>query len=230
MTMQIGILASDGIILASDTLANRSPLPIINVRLIRQTFGTSKIRVSADKKIAITCARDMMEAYKLADAIIAGLPPELWATPDQRMLEIVWSELNQHQQWRGIECLVAFVEPHPALYLLQCVKAEQGEQDSVCHRITTYAFAGDSSNQSTYWAMRYLDSLSPELNRVDTLVPLAAQIVVEAKNFNNATVSGLEIVICDTAGVRRFTEKENLEQHENAVRRSKEIKTILFPS
>jgi len=115
MTMQVGMLASDGIILASDTLANRSPLPNINVRLIRQTFGTSKIRISADKKIAVTCARDLIEAYNLADAIITGMPQELWATPDQRMLEIVWSELNHHQQWRGIECLVAFVEPHPAL-------------------------------------------------------------------------------------------------------------------
>jgi len=228
--MQIGILASDGIILASDTLANRSPLPNINVRLIRQTFGISKIRISANKKIAVTCARDLIEAYNLADAIIAGLPQELWATPDQRMLEIVWSELNHHQRWHGIECLVAFVEPHPALYLLQCVKTEQGEQDSVCHRITTYAFAGDASNQSTYWAMRYLDSLSPEQNRVDTLVPLAAQIVVEAKNFNNAIVSGLEIVICDIAGFRRFSEVENLQQHENAVRRSKKIEAILFTS
>lgn len=226
MTMQIGILASDGIILASDTLANRSPLPNMNVRLIRQTFGTSKIRVSADKKIAVTCARDMLQAYDLADAIIAGLPQELWATPDQRMLEIAWSELYKHQEWRGVECLVAFAEPQPALFLLQCVKTPQDAHDSVCHPVINYAFAGDSSNPSTYWAMRYLDSLSPEMNRVDALVPLAAQIVVEARHFSSATVSGLEIIVCDGAGVRRLTKQENQKQLEAAVQRRKRIKDI----
>lgn len=231
MTMQVGIVASDGIILASDTLANRSPLPNSNVRLIRQTFGTSKIRVSADKKIAVTCARDLIQAYKLADAIIAGVPPDLWERPQGRILEIAWSELNKHEKWRGVECLVAFTEPRPSLYLMQCAKSEEdrNKDESVCYYISPYGFAGDLSNQSTYWAMRYLDSLSPEMNRVDMLLPLAAQIVVEAKRFGSATISGLEIVVCDESGVRKFTDEENFEQLEAAVERQQRIKAIMFP-
>jgi hypothetical protein len=225
MTMQVGMLASDGIILASDTLASRSPLAGITVRAIRQTFGTSKVRISGDSKVAVTCARDLLQAYHLADALIAGLPQEYWDNPESKMREIALSEVNR-QHWRGAECLIALAEPSPSLYLLQCIT---DSQESVCHRIITYVFAGDSANASSYWAMRYYDSLNPELRRTDKLVPLAAQIVVDASRFNSAIVGGLEIVVCDGSGIRRFTEQENSKQHSLAVRRGDEIEAILFP-
>jgi hypothetical protein len=227
MTMQVGMVANDAIILATDTLANREPRTDLQIRCIRQTFGTSKVRVSSDNKIAVTCARDLIQAYTLADALIAGLTPEHWASPEGRMREIAWSEINS-QHWRGAECLVALVDPYPALFLLQCAKTAQNTEESVCHPIVTYAFAGDSSNCSSYWAMRYFDSLSSESMTVETLLPLAAQVVVDAKTFNSGTVSGLEIVICDRSGVRRFTQQENTGQYEAALSRSREIEAVMF--
>jgi hypothetical protein len=102
-------------------------------------------------------------------------------------------------------------------------------QETFCHRIMTYIFAGDADNASTFWAMRYYSCLHPESKRMDKLIPLAAQVVVDAKHLNSAIIEGLEIVVCDRSGIRRFTEQENLAQHENAARRGSEIEAILFP-
>jgi|ERR1700739_29734 len=226
MTLQVGMVADDGIVIASDTLANRSPRFNLELRAVQQFFGTSKLRISEDGKVVVTCARDMIQAHRLAEALIAGLTPEFWHSPGQRMQEIAMSEVNRHEQWREAECLIALSEPTPSLYLVQCFKETD---ETVCLHITDYIFTGNSQNGSTFWAMRYCNSLSPELKRVESLIPLAAQIVVDGHVLNSGAISGLEIAVCDRSGVRRFTEAENRKQYANALKRTDRIKSVLFP-
>ena len=43
MTLQVGIVADDGIVIVSDTLANRSPRFNVEIRAIQQFVGTSEV-------------------------------------------------------------------------------------------------------------------------------------------------------------------------------------------
>ena len=54
MTFQVGMLGSNGIVLAGDTLWSASPFQ--GGYLVRNTYGSGKIRVSETKRIAIACA------------------------------------------------------------------------------------------------------------------------------------------------------------------------------
>jgi hypothetical protein len=54
MTMQIAMIGSDGIVLASDTKQTRTPLPDHAAK--RYGFGSSKIGITESKRIAATCA------------------------------------------------------------------------------------------------------------------------------------------------------------------------------
>ena len=168
----------------------------------------------------------MIQANRLAEALIAGLSPDFWHAPSQKMQEIAMSEVSRHEQWREAECLIALSEPTPSLYLVQCFKETE---ETVCLPITNYIFAGNCHNGSTFWAMRYCDSLAPEFKQIETLIPIAAQIVVDGHALNSGTISGLEIAVCDGSGVRRFTEAENKKQYANTLKRSDKIKSVLFP-
>lgn len=60
--------------------------------------------------------------------------------------------------------------------------------------------AGDSANSALFFAERYHQTSLT----VAELIPLAAHIIVSAHPLNTAGVSGLEIVTCDSSGVKRI--------------------------
>ena len=66
MTMQIGMVGIDGVLLASDTRW-------MNTGDVRQTSHSSKMRFNHARTVAITCARNMENALRISDNIIADL-------------------------------------------------------------------------------------------------------------------------------------------------------------
>ncbi|MGA3213728.1 MAG: hypothetical protein ABSD20_20675 [Terriglobales bacterium] len=75
MTMQIGMVGTDGILIASDRRWMNT------LQGVRQTSDSSKILVSHDRGIAIGCARNMENATAIGKKIIAQLGPEDWKRP-----------------------------------------------------------------------------------------------------------------------------------------------------
>jgi hypothetical protein len=76
MTMQVGMVGTDGVLVASDTRwmntprwANPGPPP-------RATFNSTKIRISYERGLAISDARNMETVRYVADEIISGMKEE----------------------------------------------------------------------------------------------------------------------------------------------------------
>src|ERR1035441_1605164 len=117
MTIHVGMAGSDGIVLAGDTLEWGSP----NVASLasRQALSTwmtqtgSKIKLSDNRKIAVSCAGDLREAYALADAIIADLSSEFWQNPETRMCQIARSFAASYPRWRETQSFILLSEPMP---------------------------------------------------------------------------------------------------------------------
>ena len=65
----------------------------------------------------MTCARDMMLAFALAEALLGELTPNHWSNSEPRIREIA-STNSARRHWGPVECFVALVEPSPALFHL----------------------------------------------------------------------------------------------------------------
>jgi hypothetical protein len=213
--MQVGMIGSNGIVLASDTLQWANPLAdSVPSRARVSTWMNhtmSKIKISDDRKIAISCSGSLKEAYPLADAIIAGLSEDCRQYPEGRIQEITRTFVASQPRWRGVQCLILLSEPQPALYLLECLPDEltNKAQSPQCCAVPMYAFAGDALNGAIFWAMRYYRDLPPARRSICCLKRLAAQIVADAGALNSASVGGLELVYCDESGVHSLTSAEN---------------------
>lgn len=224
MTMQVGMVANNGIVIASDTLSTREPSRNAPEGTVWYGYNGPKIVISDSCKIAVTCARDMMLASALAEALLEGLTPEHWLNLAPRIRDIA-SANSARRHWGAVECLVALVEPSPALFHLQCL--EQGTE-TFCPQITSFGFAGDRCNAAIFWAMRYYSARSAEVRSVQSLLPLASQIIVDAGRLNSGSIGGLEIVYSDTSRFRRVAESDIRALEAQAESRSKSIEELFF--
>jgi hypothetical protein len=234
MTMHVGIVGSDGVVLAGDTLAvgyqNADSIASRQGLSTRMSQTVSKIKVSDDRKIAVSCAGYLHDAYPLADGIIADLSPEFWQYPERRVYEIARSYAASHPRWRDTQSFILLSEPTPALYLLECLADERTNEllSPLCRRVPLYAFAGDVLNGAIYWAMRYCRTLSPEMRTLHRLTRLAAQIIADAGALNTGNVGGLEVVRCDSAGIDQLTDRGNETLLQEAQQRSNQIQRLII--
>ena len=84
MTMQVGMVGTDGVLIASDTrvMNNITTGPSEQPYLPRQTVDKSrKIIVNHKRGIAISLAKSMETAGRVAAAVIAGLKDKEFAYP-----------------------------------------------------------------------------------------------------------------------------------------------------
>jgi hypothetical protein len=234
MTMQVGIVGSHGIVLAGDTLAWDYPNP--DSIASRQELSTrmsqtvSKIKVSDDRKIAVSCAGYLREAYPLADGIIAALSPGFWQYPETRVCEIAKSYAASLPCWRDTQSFILLPDPMPALYLLDCLANARTNEllSPLCRRVPLYAFAGDVLNGAIYWAMRYCRALSPEMRTLGRLTRLATQIIADAGALDTGNIGGLEVMQCDSTGIHQLTERENETLLQEAQQRSNQIQQLII--
>jgi hypothetical protein len=224
MTLQVGMVAGDGILLASDVFSTREPSKQASEGTVWYGYDSSKIMISDSRKVAVTCARDMMLASALAEALIEGLTPEYWPNPGSRIKAIA-SANSASRHWGPVECLVALVEPSPVLFHLQCL--EQGTE-TFCPQITSFGFAGDRCNAAIFWAMRYYSVQPANVRSVRSLLPLASQLILDAGKLNSGSIGGLEMVYSDSSGFCRVTESDIRDLEAQTQRRSKSIEELLF--
>lgn len=215
MTMQVGMVGSDGIILASDTKIY-APAPRLDLTI---TTGISKIRVDVDAEIAILCAGNMKASLCVADAIIASRL-EGNGSVESKICQIAASELEKYNP-TGCEFLV---------YLSGALYVYSSAQDTVfCQRVATYAFCGHSTNAAIFWANRFFTPSPPRMRTCEELIPLAAQIIVDGGVLNSGAIGGLEIVRCTTAGIQILSTSENNALEVSAYERSLRVGQVIFP-
>jgi hypothetical protein len=214
MTMQVGMMASNGVVLASDTKCSRDALNSDGL-VADDSYGCSKIRIDDSGQIAVTCARDMIAATKVADALMSELKPELWENPEQSIREIGRNVMATVGKNLEIECLIGLAKPVPTLYKFQYV--QDGAQ-IVCDRIPTFAHTGHALNAAIFWSLCHYRK-----EPIKNLMALASILVVDAAQLNSARIGGLELVYADESGFHRVPLTENERMEREAKRRSERI-------
>jgi len=216
--MQAAMVGTNGIVLASDTkwqfTAQRGNLQT------RHTSGSSKILVSEERGIAIACAKSMETADLIADTILGKLSATDWTYPGCAMEAIAQGVIDTiADERRFFQCLVATARPSVRLFQIETVTLNGVPNRAMCHQIIDKAISGDNANAAAFWAERYYRKSQP----AESLIPLAAQVIVDASKLNSGFVGGLEIVVCDERGPRRLSDDENSAYEAQAERRSAQI-------
>jgi hypothetical protein len=194
MTMQLGMIGSDGIVLASDTRHTVSPLYAGSGA--RHHYGASKIKIDSTGKIAVACSGDMDTAKAIADRIFSD--PTVVNDPHHREQRI-WDIGNAIANGQDAECIVAFSDSR--LYFFQSANDGRNIQ---CLEITDSIHAGDGINAATFWTTRYYRRLPAR-----RLLRLAAFVIFAAHKIANGGIKGLEMVYWDGTKFLRLSGKEN---------------------
>jgi hypothetical protein len=206
MTIQIGMVGTDGIILAGDTRWTHDPRLRRDQHWAGGRYGTNgnKIKISYERGIAVSRALDMEVAGRVADRIISELRYEDLIDP-VGAIERIGGGIPSHER-RNAHCFIVLTHPTLQLLLFQFVKGDT-EQEPFCKKWPEWAIAGDNTNAAIFWAERYYDeSLS-----VDQLIPIASHLIISAAKLSTASIQGLEIIRCDASGIRRLSNESILE-------------------
>lgn len=225
MTMQVGMVGTDGVLIASDTKWHTVPrVPRDKFWLTgRYTFNRTKIIISHERGVAISCAVNMETAEHVAREIIRTLPDPNLADPIPHIKAIGQRVLDVAQTGRqDATCLIALMHPIPQL-LLFTFGVFEGIRGPVCQRMDDRAFAGDNVNPAMFWAERYYKKLP-----VKELVPLAAHLIITAHHLNNGSIGGLEIVFCDQSGFHRLSDDSILELEAKSREWDTQIEALLL--
>jgi hypothetical protein len=208
MTMQVGLIGDGGIVLASDRRITASDVKVGEELTGYAAFIgklETKIELSQEKNIAISCADDLIFARKVARQIIAelkadDLTDEYSASGAiERIVRTALPGEEKRAQWLiALKC--------PDWHLLKCllVPSESPIPDSdwdlSCAPCRSWDFAGEITNPAISWHKYHDEGLSPA-----QLIPLAAHLILSAHFFNSKGVDGLDIVQCDANGVRMLS-------------------------
>jgi hypothetical protein len=128
MTLQIGMLGLDGVILAGDTRVNVPNLS--NADAPWMSYEGQKIHISKSGRIAVSCAHDLQSGRRVAEAIFAKM-----SRGDHPSCECEIAEVGAAAaQGRDIQCMVAFSDPLPSLYIYTHAKVGDSQLND-CQRI-----------------------------------------------------------------------------------------------
>jgi hypothetical protein len=217
MTFQLGIIGSNGILIASDTRGTNFPAFRPNQLWSAGTHGTNsrKITINYERGIAVSAAREMETATRVAQEIAAHLPEGQFENPmswienaGNGILGDVRTERNNPDERIEAHCLVAIRRPTPKLFQFTFANID-GQWGGYCKKQERIAVAGDNVSGAIFWPEAYYNSYPYATRRipVKSLIPLAAHTLVVAHRLNPTTISGLEVVFCDEAGFHRLSEE-----------------------
>jgi hypothetical protein len=193
------------VLIASDTQWTNTPRLGMNQSWLgaRGRYNANKITISHERGIAISSARAMETAGTVAHKIITDMKDddfEYPIIPIETIGDQVIASSEIRRDRGDAQCLIALVRPTPQLFLFQFGQINNN-YGPICQQMKSYAIAGDNLNGAIFWAERYYKKMP-----VASLIPLAAHLVIAAAVLNSATISGLEIVVCDSSGVHRLSD------------------------
>jgi hypothetical protein len=197
MTMQVGMIGTDGILLASDTRW-------MSTGEVRQTSSSSKIRFNDKHTVAISCARNMENALRIANGITDQIKSdEDWQFPILKIEDIAREILDERgdPERNDAQCLIVSLRPVLQLFCLEVATVNRQVGKPYCRKINDKAVVGDRVNAAIFWTERYYAA-----KPIRNLIPLAAHLIVSAGKLNPAGIGGLEIVLCDASGFHRLSD------------------------
>lgn len=211
MTIQVGMVGTDGLLLVGDTRWTNEPT-LINRDWAAGRFGfnSTKLKISHERGMAVACARNMETATRIANEVLSNLRTEDFEYPILPIEAMGAKVLSTAGDRNNAQALIALIHPEPQLFLFQFGSLNR-EWGAYCQKMDTIAIAGDNLNAAIFWAERYYQSLP-----VEKLIPLAAQVVVSAKKLNTGTIGGLEGIVCNRTGIHRLSPHSILELERKA--------------
>jgi len=198
VTFQIGMIASDGILLASDRLAIKE----VGLNIPKEPFETEKIFVHADKHLAYCCAGD-----ELASGVGRIIADTVRVT-DQDVRPMLLQCVKQGMEtsptcWFGGSVLLVCGDPPFRLWRVQLNRNNQTGPE--VRRVPgAYVTAGQECSYARFFLEQYLPKHRQAKLKAAELVPLAAHTVLTAGDLDPANVRGLEIVTCTNTGFERL--------------------------
>lgn len=217
LTMQIGMVGLDGIVLASDTQATHTPKRLadgMTGRAVRYHTNCSKIVTSGE--IAVSYARDMKSGENVASTILSSFISD----DPQEAIERIAASIPVDNRY-DVQGLIA--NPPYQLFRFQIATID-GIWTATCNPSPGVDFAGDMTNAAMYWATRYYD----ELFTIEQLLPLAAYFITCSHHLNTAGVGGLEIVVCDSSGINSLSRERVLELKRQTKNTDRQVQQLLF--
>jgi len=229
MTMQVGMVGSNGIVLASDRRWNmKSALRGDTWGTSEHSLQSSKIKIDEARGIAIACAADLILGRTLADKILAALEDQYIESPEATIKAVAKPMAPRVGSINPPHCLIVFKGPPARLFDVFYIASSGTEVVPEFLELDAVGIAGHTTNAALYWAERY-NRIIPKLP-VERLIPLAAHLVVSAGIINPGGISGLEIIYCDVDGFHRLSKSENLDWEAKAVNWDKRIGKMILGS
>ena len=182
MTIQFGLVGSDGVAIVGDTLHFDSS------SAIRTTFKASKIRYNSRGTIAIAWAGDGNGL--LVSKRIAQEMPDDCDIPQLRIEEIEEKTWDSLTYGGDSVLLIAMRTPEPRLFRLHL-----GKVGASIHNVLDRVCSGDAPNIAAYFVERYY-----QRRPIEELAAIAAHSVLLAHKFNSGGIGGLEITLCRKSG------------------------------
>jgi hypothetical protein len=194
MTIHVGMLTNDGIVLAGDKKAHTKP-----EHGVRHSYMRSKIKIDPTGRIAVTSALDLTDADAFAERVIASASElgRLDWQDRQRRIQEIGGEATGHLE---VQSMIAFIDPEPSLYFFQ---GSRSDNLLSCERRWEPVYSGDISNPAIFLSERYY-AILPSLN----IKRLAAHVVVVSRRFNGGIIDGLEMVVSGESGFSFVPETE----------------------
>lgn len=227
MTMQVGMVGSNGIVLASDRRWN------MRAALSGRSWGTgehglssTKIKIDEVLGVAVCCAADMIPATTLADNILAAVKERGIDDLSTTAKDVASMRIPNPEASNPPHCLLVLKGTPPRLFDLFYISSGDGKVVPQCLEVDDVGIAGHTTNAALYWAQRYL-KIIPKLP-IERLIPLAAHLVVSAGFINPGGISGLEMIYCDATGFHRLSKDENRELESKAEEWDKRIGEMIF--
>jgi hypothetical protein len=194
VTLQVGMVSNSGVVIVGDTWQH---IDAARDQKIWSGYHASKIKLSASGRIAVACARTMDVAFQIADEIFAHCDGPMEPTSRYFKIEEIATRIA-----KGVdaECLIVFAEPQPVIYSF----VHSRKDEHRCMELYSAHATGDVGNPAYYWVMRYYNAGMT----LAQLARLGALVNVSAEKLNSATIGGLEVLTCDSEGIRIWSRDE----------------------
>jgi hypothetical protein len=224
MTMQVGMHACDGILLASDTYITNPPLLGRTQLWCGGRHGTdsTKLQINHAKGIAIACSGDMNTACLMAEAILSGWDDRHLTNPEGILEDFCESVAGAHRQ--RAQCLVVLTRPNPQMFIVNTMPNTENVWEPWCKPSSKVLIAGDTINSAIYWIEKYSRGWIRHALPMERLIPLAAHMIGQSKTLNTAGINGLDILVCNSMEIKRLSKiscellERQAEQWDDAIR------------
>jgi hypothetical protein len=208
MTLQVGLMARDGFVIASDRKASRDFRPVTTIRANisrTQVRGVAseirKVLVSRNKNLVCAFSGDDL-SKNMADALVASCPKQF---SDDQAIEAYFKKTAEPFMFKGTQpenqlLIAGTTTPH---YWLWRIFFFSGSV--IVQRIHDKITGGDDANPAAYLLERFYRDDMP----VADLEVLAAHFVLEGRHFSTQ-IRGLDILISKTGKHPRFLSQKEL--------------------